>query len=76
MIRQVKPKKNIKKIYIFETNILFLHYTAQFSEIILNNIKKQLVVIYITLITNVRALISAFCVVGNCPTPPIITEKK
>ena len=23
-----------------------------------------------------RALISAFCVVGNCPTPPTITEKK
>ena len=23
-----------------------------------------------------KALISAFCVVGNCPTPPTITEKK
>ena len=33
-------------------------------------------VIYITLITNIKALISAFCVVENCPTPPIITEQK
>ena len=32
-------------------------------------------VIYITLITNVKALISVFCIIGNCLTP-IITEKK
>ena len=37
--------------------------------------KKQQVVIYITLITNVKALISAFYIIGNCLTP-IITEKK
>ena len=23
-----------------------------------------------------KTLISAFCVIGNCPTPPTITEKK
>ena len=68
MIRQIKQKKN-------ETNILFLHYTEWSSGIILNNIKKQQVVIYITLITNVKALISVFCIIGNCLTP-IITEKK
>ena len=37
--------------------------------------KKQQVVIYITFIANVRFLISVFCVVGKCLTPPTITEK-
>ena len=36
-----------------------------------NNIKKQQVIIYITFITNVNVT-----VIGNCPMPPTITEKK
>ena len=64
------------KFYIFETNILSLHYHVWSKEIILNNIKKQQVVIYITLITNIKVWIPAFCVVENCPTPTIITEQK
>ena len=39
-----------------------------------NNIKKQQVIIYIYY--KCKALISAFCVIGNCPMPPTITEKK
>ena len=42
------------KFYIFETNILFLHYTVWWREIISTSIKKQQVVVYVTLITNVR----------------------
>ena len=43
MIKKIKTK-----CYIFKTNVLFLHYTVS------NNIKKQQVEIYVTLITNVR----------------------
>ena len=44
MIRQIKQKQRLK-CYIFETNILFLHYTNWLRKMI-SNIKKQQEVIY------------------------------
>ena len=73
MIGQIKQRQSLEnknKILYFETHFPTLH------RMINGNYLEQQVVIYVTLITNIKALMSAFCVVGNCPIPPIITEQK
>ena len=60
MIRQIKQQQQQKdlkiktKFYIFETNIYSYDYIVWSREIIWDNKQKKQVVIYVTLIVNVR----------------------
>ena len=57
------------------TSILFHHFIVLPREIIWKCSQKSMSHLYY-LNTKQKALISAYCVVGNCATPPTKTVKK
>ena len=71
MIRKNKQKqwlKNKNNIFYFLNKHTFPSLYHMIKGNYLKNIKKQQVVIYMTMITICKALISAFYLVGFCPT--------